>query len=831
MPLKTESSESSELDESVDLISTSESKTRVSDLLEEAETSAGKSVFFALLVIVALMLGAGRDTWSLGACYCLIGLGVIISPPVFRLPWQVSLSLVFLMLLPLLGFMPNSWLGLKDPLRQMLWESWGIALPDTISLNPLASLESWLKGMSGLIWLWCCLGQRSSTKGRRWSLYVLAIGGVIIAIASLIDYFWIAIPWWPRLGVSEGGAFGPFANRNHTSSLNAITCILCAASGADAFRRRSTLVWLFAIGSFVPLSAILANTSRGGLLLLLVGTAAWVSTGILKRGGLRKFAVAVAVLLLLGSVAVVSSGRLGTRIRSLIQDEKVSPLTSSMRVELASDTLRLFAERPWLGHGYDTFESTFPMLTNIKVAGVQFLHPESEVLWLMFEGGLLIVIPCVGLLIWIFRSTGPWYKAGSRDKSKERSGRRIRMAAAIAAGMALLHSFFDVPNHVMGYGMSTSLLLGLAIQPRCLTKLSSGIDKWVFRVAGLAIVSLGILWLGMGLKIWTPNLPSSVPVLRERVMQDVQQGQIRDALVHLNRAISISPLDFRLYYQRAQLLLELGQRPETALQDFGRSRALFPHYAKTCFEEGAYWLRYSPGLAMIPWRECLRRLPLGSDTLHWTYQSMLSMTPMHPELRLPLWALAQDTSMQLSFLEFTQTKEEWETYLAKFRELYPRLEELEASQARILMRLWQERGNKEELIQLLEKSPRLQVYGWRAMAFGLAHEARYEEALALANKYMKRQVRPSLVESVNIPKLERAFLFNPTDVRPAIELYYAQRAAGDIKAAKLTAEKVIKLPDVPAYMHLELASIYAEFGDYRRAWESMELAIQSFPDA
>lgn len=117
------------------------------------------------------------------------------------------------------------------------------------------------------------------------------------------------------------------------------------------------------------------------------------------------------------------------------------------------------------------------------------------------------------------------------------------------------------------------------------------------------------------------------------------------------------------------------------------------------------------------------------------------------------------------------------------------------------------------------------------MAFGLAHEARYEEALALANKYMKRQVRPSLVESVNIPKLERAFLFNPTDVRPAIELYYAQRAAGDIKAAKLTAEKVIKLPDVPAYMHLELASIYAEFGDYRRAWESMELAIQSFPDA
>lgn len=803
---------------------------RVSAEKSEAEETAPgwRGVLLALVVIASFLLGSGSGIWSLGAVCCLMGGAVIFAPPAFRLPGSAVVSLLIFGLVPLVGLLPGSWFGIQAQWRDSLLESWGIAVPQTLSPDPRASFESWLVVMAGVVWLWTCLGQKISDEGRRWCLYTLAAGGALVAGASWINSAGYPFSWWPQ--DPSGSSFGPFANRNHTSSLNAITCILCAAATYDTYRRKSYLGWIFAALFFVPLITIFMNTSRGGLLIFFVGMAVWITTAAMKQGLFRKMVVAVAILLAVFSVALVSSGKLGERLRGLLVEEEVSIFTSSLRVDLAKATLANVVERPWVGHGFDTFSTIFPILSDLDVSGVRFLHPESDVLLLAFEGGLLALMPCVLLLIWITKTTGPWKKGALEHRSHERSARRWRQTAAIGAGMALVHSLFDVPNHGIGYAMHTSLLLGLAIRPRRLKAATGRVERTSFRLAGVAIVALGGVWLAIASSAWLPNLPAVVPVLKEEVFQLTKQGRYRDALVLADRAIWLTPLDYRLYYLRAQLLLQLRQRPERALLDFGRSRTLEPHYANTCFEEGVYWLKFAPEMAMIPWRECLRRHPRESGELSSAYGEMLGHTGLFPELRPPLWAMAESPKMQIIFLNATERGAEWEEYLGKFLADHPKLESVDPEQLRIFFKLWHDKGNQDRLVEWLLAHPKMLVYGWRHVSQKYARDGKYEEAVMLVSKFLKRPERPATFGLSDVARLEKAFVFNPSDPRPGIELFYAKRAVGDLSAARLTAEKVVALKEVPPYMKLELAYIYMDLHDVRQAWALLEQVMLTNPE-
>ncbi len=787
-------------------------------------------LLLAGIVIVSFLLGSGRDTWALGASVCLIGLGVVCAPPVFRLPRVAAFSLLAFGLLPLVGLLPASWLGISDGWRDKLWETWGLAVSPTVSPDPRATFESWLVVAAMVTWLWACLGQGASVSGRRLAIYTLAVGGAVISLAALYDFYVQAIPWWPRTGFGASEGFGPFSNRNHASSLAAISTVLCAASAYDAWRRRSSLVWVFALLLWAPLVSIFLNTSRGGLLLLFIGAAVWLTSSTMNKGLFRKVVVGASVFLVVVSIAFVSTGRLGGRLRSLIQEEKVSPLTSSLRVDLAAETLSVVADRPWVGQGFDSFVPVFPLVSDLDLPDLRLLHPESDLLLLLFEGGLLGLLPCVVLLVWFARSTCPWrHSTASREPSLERADRRLRHAAAIGAGMALLHSIFDVPNHLVGYAMHTALLMGLAVRPASLHALGGLIQRGAFTLAGLGAAAVGVLWLGTGLRQWTPDLPTSVPFLRERVVDETRHGRYREALPLVDRMIWLAPLDYRYYYLRAQVLLQLRQRPGRALRDFGRSRALEPNYAMNCFEEGVYWLGFVPELAIIPWRECLRRQH-DPDVSSRFYSPMCEKAQTYPEILPALWTLAENAGMRVTFLSHLRPANGWQDYLTKFLALYPRLETVEPGHLHVLLILWNNNGDRPALFKLLEEHPRLQSQGWRILAQEMARNGRYDDALALAAKYLKRQSRAALSGPSDIARLERAFLFHPADPRPGVELYHAQRAAGNLAGARVTAEKVAALPDAPPYMKLELAFLYLDLKDPRRAWDHMQQAMESMPE-
>src|SRR5207253_10665081 len=82
------------------------------------------------------------------------------------------------------------------------------------------------------------------------------------------------------------------------------------------------------------------------------------------------------------------------------------------------------------------------------------------------------------------------------------------------------------------------------------------------------------------------------------------------------RALNWAPLDWELYYLRATA--EIGQREPTqkALDDFRRARFLEPNSESVALQEGFVWLRVRPDLALVAWREALRRAgPERKDVL------------------------------------------------------------------------------------------------------------------------------------------------------------------------------------------------------------------------
>jgi Flp pilus assembly protein TadD len=60
-------------------------------------------------------------------------------------------------------------------------------------------------------------------------------------------------------------------------------------------------------------------------------------------------------------------------------------------------------------------------------------------------------------------------------------------------------------------------------------------------------------------------------------------------------------------------------------------------------------------------------------------------------------------------------------------------------------------------------------------------------------------------------------------------LYYAQRLGGDLKSARLTLERVMELPKAPVFLKRELASLLADSGDFRTAWDLMRQMIEATP--
>ena len=783
---------------------------------------------YSLTSLIVIFLGAGAELWSCAVALILMGVTLCLAPPRFKLRPTPRLLLTWLMLLPAVGLLPATWFGPVESWRIKLIQEWSVAVSSSLSPDFQLTLETWVISVFGLLWLWSCLGQNFSDSGRRVALRLLSFGCIIIALFFELEVLqMVHLPWWPH--IQDGSLsydYGPFGNRNHSSSLFALASVLCAGACFDSIRRKSRSWILFFAGILLLFACIVSNTSRAGLMLFLLGLTCWVATAAMKKGLVRKILVGVAIVGSILSALLVSKGFLAERLSS-------RPISTAIvqdtRIRLAEETLSAAASAPWLGRGLGVFEFVFPQVTPTAMPLARAIHPESDVLWMLFELGFIVLIPAVILVLWFYSTTGPWFSQRNRKSRESRSGRRMRKAFAIAAFIALIHGVFDVPLHGFGYFLLIGFIASLAVRPRYSGSRINLSGKRLFQMAGLIMICSGSYLLFMFVGLVDATIPSMAPVLHDRALSESAKGKRAEALVMINRAIELSPLDYRLYFLRAELHLVTKQDREQALLDFGRARAVEPRYADFCMDEGEFWMRFDPSVAIIPWREFLRRYEAPEELYLDRYWRMVASLAPFPDQQLAIWRLASHLPLQLMCLTQYTASPHWETLHSEFLAQHPGLADLNENQIHYFFSAWQQKSDKAVLLAYIEKYPRLKKVCWRMIAMDMAQKGQFESAFKLAALHIQAAAPSASISAADIPRLERAHLLNPVDILPGVELYYAQRLSGDLKSARMTLEKVMRLPKAPDFLKRELASLSADSGDFRTAWDLMRQIIDATP--
>ena len=567
------------------------------------------------------------------------------------------------------------------------------------------------------------------------------------------------------------------------------------------------------------------NSSRAGLVLLFLGMTTWLGTTAMRRGFFQKLAVSSSIVFIIATLLVMSGGDLSKRFSNV---GVANFATDNGRSSLFLESLKMSLQSPWTGVGLGNFEDIFPQISTMVEPINRHLHPESDLLWMLTEGGLLTLLPALLLLLWISFSTGPWFGKKKKRKS-DMYDRRLRNAAAIAVTLGVIHGLGDVPNHGFAYATFMALLAGIAIRPRRLPQAAAWPERLACRLGGAMLLALGGLWAAVALG--HPVLPgtSATKTLRNRAGNLATTGSPAGALLLLDQAIQMRPMDFRIYYDRARLRLYLGQPKEDALQDFSRSRAVDPVYALTSYTEGVFWLDFDPQYSVVGWREFLRRFPEQSSSFSNFFNGMIDLSLPHPQLHESLWTLASTLELKFVYLKSVRTPHEFDRCLQTMLTQQPDLRGLDPAQRETLFKLWYEHGNRQALISALETSRKWRDEGWRILAEHYARNSDFQRACQTAIPYLPSLIRTPPGTSTDIPALERALLYNPTDARRAVDLFQAQKSQGDLDGALRTLEKVAAFPSPPSYIRQEIANLYIMKQDFHRAWESLREAMLKRP--
>lgn len=770
----------------------------------------------AMTVVATLICAGGTSHLGRAIATGLIGLLMIVAPMQRRIPLLMVLCLSALAVVPLIGLLPAGWLGPLPGWRVALTTTWDLSLPSTVSPQPGATLEAWMLLAAGLGWFWLCLGRQYSTRDRRLILQIATLGGLVICLLTLAQSKnLITLPFWPEKSPYPPPLAGPFPNRNVISSLAALIAVLCAACAYDAYRQRSRLWLLFGIAILLPTGVIVSNTSRGGVVLLVLGLAIWLGTASMRRGFFKKVALAGTMGLVVVTVVLSYGGNLAQRLET---QANPSQLLEDSRIGIYGEALSLVSSEPWVGAGLGNFAEVFTLTSHIDQSASQLIHPESDWFWLLCEGGLLMGIPAVLVLFWLANCTGPWL-GGRDDSRRRRQDRRLRNAAGLCFFLGILHGIVDIPNHNLGYAMLSLLFAGVAIRPRKIGVGAGILSRMSARLAGIAILASSFGWAALAMN--RPVMPgeASATILRKQAQTLANHQRDQEALALINDSIRCAPMNGMSYFLRAQILLRLGQPSTAALADFARTRALYPRFRPICLDEGAVWMQYDPKMAIIPWREALIRDQKAALGDYGTYTHMLGSAANHPELMADLWTLATTPSMKVVFLRNTQAGPAWEKALSALLLQQPKLDGLDSTERAQLFVNWWQRGDHDQLLTALEKNPAWQKDAWQILAAEYANRSKFREAWEVISKYATRPVVPPISPTVDVDALERTAIFNPTDPVKQIDLFFALRATERYVEARRTLEKTLTLPNAPAYLKLELADVYALQQDYRRAWE------------
>jgi O-antigen ligase len=309
-----------------------------------------------------------------------------------------------------------------------------------------------------------------SRGGTRVLLRALTVGGFLIAMAAVAQRATAPhLIWWTWPVKSTPALSGPFLNRNHFA---AWLLMATAAAGGYAFAHlhshhrsitspRRFVRDLLVEGTTLLLGACLitmtvtlfATTSRGAILGF--GVALGAGLVLSRRGsgsaGRARFSWGLGAAALVVAVAVWRNA--GPLAQRLIEGSPVS------RVTIWRETLPIIRDFTWTGTGIGTYAQAMLRYQQTE-PGILFNQAHSEYVQLAAEGGVLVFVPAMGVLV-------TWLLLAGRRLGQERQGLSwIRVGAAAGIAGVALQSVWESPIRMMANAMLLATLAAVVVHDR-----------------------------------------------------------------------------------------------------------------------------------------------------------------------------------------------------------------------------------------------------------------------------------------------------------------------------------------------------------------------------
>ncbi|HXA10562.1 MAG TPA: O-antigen ligase family protein [Chthoniobacterales bacterium] len=755
------------------------------------------------LVVLAAFLGGATQRWSEAVVVGAFALLLLARPPRFSLgPFLNTAALLFLALAAV-AFLPARWFFMPA-WRVALTNDFGVQLASTVSPQPWLTLDGLLLLIAGLAWIYYVATLDAHLRDVRQA--ARAFSGGIIALAGLCIYLHLtdrALPFW-----HNERSFGPFPNRNQTGDLFGISTLLVLACLQDDFRRghRRWIIWLAGVG--VLIAALILDFSRAGILILVLGSVAWLARLALHRWSGARIAVATSLLLVLFAGLLIFGGETIERFPLRLGSE--GAVTSDFRWLIFRDAATMIQSSPWCGVGLGNFESVFALFRDVSRGETRSLHPESDWLWVAAEMGW-------PALVLIFAAAAVFVKRVF--PLREGTNQRLRYAALVGALLFALHGFVDVSGHRFATFLAGTLLLGLA-QFRPPPTAASRWPPILFRFVGLLLVVVSVAWLFS----WRRALPvpgfTGVENAKEDAIVANRGHRFDEAIAFADCGLEWAPLDWQLYFIRATARIGARQPPARALEDFRRARFLEPSAYQLPYEEGKAWLGAQPILTLTAWREALQRQGAESARI---YSRMLGdAADFDPAVLEGLRQYALDyPALTINYLESVHGAR-FEFALHEVLARDPGLKQFSSAQKTRLFALWSGEESRAGLLQAVETHPEWLEFAWPGIARYHAGRQEFEAAWQLVRQHAPEPSLPQAGNNESMPQLERKLYASANDYAAGYALFRAQMAAGKIDDALATARHCTGQAEAPPYFLFLQAEAWAATKNWERAWQSWE---------
>ena len=430
---------------------------------------------WALLVVLAvspLPLGSNRPLfWAISGVVAAL-LTILLIPAAWRstLDWRpvawamAGLSLILAWVLVQAAPLPIA--GESGPLGAV----GGIGTTGSISRDPAATLTALVRFMTpallGIVAFVAYL-ERAGRGGSHRILDVVVLVATLMAAYGLYALsFGQAQPSLVAAPDYEGFLTGTFVNRNTAATYLSIALVCCVVrffevvggwrGTARSRGQEQSFGGIYIVSAAILVSALLGTGSRAGMVAGFAGLVAILVIGYRARSGVGYRLLSMAVVAVVVAMVLLSVGSVLGRIDA-------EQLTNDERFAVYSDTLRMIADRPLLGHGAGSFPSIFPLYHGAAVP--------SERVWLAAHNTYLQAAAELGLpaVVLIFLILGAALVRVTSGALSPRPA-SVTVAALGAFVVVGVHSLLDFSLQVQSVAILFAVLVGagtaLAIRQR-----------------------------------------------------------------------------------------------------------------------------------------------------------------------------------------------------------------------------------------------------------------------------------------------------------------------------------------------------------------------------